>query len=269
MSNFGYFSREQDLIKDLAGAFITIVDGVADYPNINLRTLPMADTARGISPGAGSGIKFRFDFGQDFNVRFWGFLNHNITSGAARIKTYNDAFATPSGEAYFIPYRELDTKFYFKSWTPKRYWEIDFGHCTFNNSFLEMGKVVAGHNITFLSGNYSPGFGRGQRYSAIQNATEFNVIWSYVKQGPINRAGMRFSPAVVATLRTELLAFFHAMQGRGFPVVLIPDNSNSDEVYYMRSTVNILDWQEFYKRALLRGMSFSFEEDSRGRTQTA
>ncbi len=265
MSNIAYVSLEQDLVGALSDAAITIVTADADYPASNLKTQPMADSAR----GTGAGIKIRFDMGKNYNVRFWGYLNHNISSGNWVIRTYDDAYATPSGESYPVPHRALDTKFYYKSWTPKQYWEHDFTGCVLSEAYLEMGKMVAAHNPTFFSANYSPGFGRGTRYRSIHNITEFGVTWTYIKQGPIQKVRIRFDPAVVGVIKDELESFFTAISGGGYPCVLIPDNSGSTEIYYMRSVRDNMDWEEVYRRAMMTGLSLDFEEESRGKTQVS
>ena len=265
MSNLAYVTLAQDLIEDLADASISAVNEDADYPIANLKTQPMADTAR-VSGGA---EKIRFDLGANTRVRFWAYLNHNIASGDWTIKTYNDLFITPSGESRDVVYRALDTKSYHKSWTSKRYWEHDFSACTFNDAYLEIGKIVAALDPVFFTANYSPGFGRGIGYESIQNKTEFGVVWTYIKQGPINKVRVKFDPEIVRIIRDELETFFNAVCGRGYPCIIIPDNSGSAEVYYMRSKLDKMDWEEFYNRAVMYGLRLDFEEESRGQTQTA
>jgi len=263
MGNFTYVAHDDDLVKDLAASAITILTEDTDYPETKIQTIPMADTARATDPGAG--IKIRLDFGSNKNIAFWSILNHNIASGNPVVKTYNDAFSTPSGETKTMTYRALDV-YVNSAWAAaKRYYEIDLSACTFNDAFFEWGRVIAALAATTFTAGFSPGIERGYGHENIINVTSFGVAHTHVKQAKINYLTVRWDPHIKASVLTELLAFLDKSYGGAYPSIIIPD-STAAEMYYMRCQ-DLVNWGESDARAILSRCELRFKQLSRGKVQ--
>jgi len=262
--NLSYLATTQDLIEDLGAAAITLYTEDTDYPKANLQTQPMADTCRITTPW-----KIRLDFGAAINPRAWFFLNHNILGGNWTIKSYDAAWAAPH-QTRTVTYREFDTKYYYRDWDARQLWELNFSMCTRKDgaAYLELGKLMVGHNLNFFSRNYSPGMGRGRGHNVLHQETEFGVEWAYVKQGPINNFHFSFNPTIKETFLDEMIAFHDAVDGGGFPFVMVPDNDGSSEVYYMKAQ-DMIGWEEAFQRGLVRNLELDCREMSRGAVQTA
>ena len=266
MSNLAYFPLADDLIEDLDAAAIWIYDEDPAYPEEKIQNIPMADTARATIPSGG--VVVRLNFGENRIPRFWAFLNHNITAGNWIIRSYDDAFITPSGEEQTVIYRALDTKHYYANWTEKQYWEIDFCGCSFAESFWEMGKIVCGADITEFTKQFSPGIRRGLGFDNIHNETEFGVIWSYIKRANINYLGFSWNFNLRLPLLAELEDFLATTYGGAYPAIIIPDNTGRADLYYMKNQDEIR-WNEELTRAVIANCSIDFKELSRGKVQEA
>ena len=92
-----YVTLDDDLIHGLDPSAITITNADADYPASCLQTEEMSDTARGTPP-----TKIQIDLGSGKAAAFWAILNHNITAGDVVVRSYSDAFTTPTGESVTI-----------------------------------------------------------------------------------------------------------------------------------------------------------------------
>ena len=264
--NFSYVPLTADLIEDLDDANITLVTAVASYAGSVLKTIPMGTTARGTDPG--TGVKIKIDFGANVNPKFWGFLNHNITSGNPVIYPYNDAWITPSGESLTVVYRALDMKAYKAGggWSAgKRYFQIDLSACTFSQAFFEMGKLIAALDMTIFTYNFSPGISRGQGNRNIHNITPAGVEYTTLLQEGINYLGVRWDPDLKDPVLTEILTFIQATKGGGYPAVIIPNRAEA-ELFYMRNQ-DRTNWNEEAARALVSQCSLNFKELSRGKIQ--
>lgn len=266
MGNLSYVPLSADLIEDLDAANITIVTAVAGYPSSKLQNIPMGDTARGTDPGGG--IVIKIDFGINVRPKFIGILNHNITSGNVVVYSFNDVHITPSGETLIIPYRELDMKAYKpESWTPKRYFSLYFGGCTFSQAFLEIGKLVAALEIVTFSKGFSPGIPRAFDFKIIHNKTSAGVEYTHILNSGIDYIGFKWDPQLKSPLLDELLTFLRATYGGGYPCLIIPDNDKA-EFFYVRNQ-DRFDWNEEIARSIISQGYMNFEGLSRGRVQVA
>lgn len=262
-----YVPLTLDLVRDLASSAITIGNEDSDYPDTNIGTDSMADVARTTSIPAG-GCTIRLDFGSNVIPRFWGFLNHNVRKGNWTIKSYNDAYVTPSGESRVVTLRDLDARLYYRGWTAKRYWEVDFAGCRFKHSFgLELGKLVAAHDRVTFSGNFTPGVERGLAFRNVHNETEFGVRWTHIKQENINTLGLSWDPHIKDLVLDQLVEFIQATSGGAYPVIIIPD-MDLDEFYYMRNQ-DAMSWTERSARSIIARLQMKFIEESRGKVQAA
>lgn len=266
MSNLAYVPLTADLIEDLDDAKITLVTDVANYPGSELKSIPMGITARGTDPG--SGVKIKIDFGENVNPKFWGFLNHDITSGNPVIYSYNDAWITLSGESLTVTYRDLDMKAYKAGagWASgKRYWMVNLNACTFSQAFFELGKLVVALDITTFTYNISPGISRGRGSKNIHNITPMGIEYTHLLQEKINYFGIKWDPDLKETLLDELITFLDITHGGGYPSIIIPDN-NKAELFYMRNQ-DRTNWNEEAARSLISRCYMNFKELSRGKIQ--
>lgn len=265
MSNLAYFPLADDLIED---ATVLVVTEDADYPQEKIQNIPMADTARASDP-PGAIVRVRIDFGAAVNPRAWFFLNHNIVSGNWIIHRTNAAWASAENQA--VTYREYDTKFYGTTWgAASQYFEVEFpAACVYDpTTFWEMGKILCGVDITEFSKGFSPGINRGLGFDNIHNETEFGVIWSYIKRARIQYLGMRWDPHLRVPLLAELEDFIETTYGGAYPSVIIPDNDNRADLYYMKNA-DELRWKEEAARGIISSCKLDFKELSRGKIQTA
>jgi len=266
MGNLSYVPLTDDLIEDLDDADITLVTADANYPGSELKTIPMGTTARGTDPG--TGVKIKIDFGENVNPKFWGFLNHDITSGNLIVYPYNDAWITPSGESLTVTYRALDMKGYKAGggWSAgKRYFLVDLNGCTFSQAFFELGKLVVALDVTTFTHNFSPGVRRGRGNKNIHNVTPAGIEYTHLLQEKINYFGIKWDPDLKETLLDEIIAFIDITNGGGYPSIIIPDNSKT-ELFYMRNQ-DITDWNEEVARSMISQCFMNFKELSRGKGQ--
>lgn len=266
MSNLAYFPLTDDLIAD---ATVVVVTEDADYPQEKLQNIPMADTARASNPPAAI-VRVRIDFGAAVNPIVWFFLNHNIATGNWIIHRTNAAWASAENQA--VTYREWDTKFYGNRWAAaSQYFEVEFpAACTYKygDTFWEMGKIICGDDITEFSKGFSRGIRRGLGFDNIHNETESGVIWSHIKRANINYLGVSWDPDLRVPLLAELEDFIKTTYGGAYPSVIIPNNSEQVDLYYMKNK-DELRWNEEIARALISSCSIDFKELSRGQVQTA
>ena len=268
MSNLAYFPLDDDLIVD---ATLILETEDADYLATKLQNIPMADTARASDPPLNDVI-IKIDFGAGVIVspRTWFFLNHNIASGDWIIHRTDNAWN--SLEQQTVTYREWDTKFYAREWTAaSRYFMIEFPNTLvykFGDTFWEMGKLLCGAGITEFSKGFSRGIRRGLGFDNIHNETEFGVIWSHIKRANINYLGVSWDPDLRVPLLAELEDFIKTTYGGAYPSVIIPNNSEQADLYYMKNK-DELRWNEEIARALISSCSIDFKELSRGQVQTA
>jgi len=270
MSNLAYFPLDDDMIDD-DDTVITVETGtiIADYPLAKLENIPMADTTR-ITPDTGV-VELGIDLGvgNETNLIFWAFLNHNIESGDWIIHRTDAAWA--SAENQTVTYREWDTKFYGTAWADaSRYFMIEFPNTItykYGNTFWEMGKILCGTDITEFTRDFSPGIERGLGFENIHLETEFGVTWDYAKQENINYLGIRWDPNIKATLLDELLAFIRLTKGGAYPAIIIP-NKDETELYYMKNQ-DRLNWREEMARSIIRNCAMNFKEMSRGKVMSA
>lgn len=268
MSNLAYFPLADDLIED---ATVLVVTEDADYPQEKIQNIPMADTARATNP-PGAIVRVRIDFGVGVtaNPRAWFFLNHNILTGNWIIHRTNAAWASAENQA--VTFRRYDTKFYGTAWAAaSRYFEVEFpAACTYSpdDTFWEMGKILCGADITEFSKGFSPGIRRGLGFDNIHNETEFGVIWSYIKRARIQYLGISWDPHLRVPLLAELEDFIETTYGGAYPSVIIPDNVNRADLYYMKNT-DELRWNEEAARGIIASCKLDFKELSRGQVQTA
>ena len=275
MSNLAYFPLADDMIDD-DDTIITVETGTedTDYPLTKLENIPMADTAR-ITPDTGI-VELGIDLGAGnaANLIFWAFLNHNIADGDWIIHRTNNLWV--SDENKTVTHREWDTKFYggvlSTAWTaPSQYFRIEFPNTLtykYGNTFWEMGKILCGTCITEFSKGFSPGIRRGLGFDNIHNETEFGVIWSYIKRARIQYLGMSWDPHLRVPLLAELEDFIETTYGGAYPSVIIPDNSNRADLYYMKNQ-DELRWNEELTRAIIASCHLDFKELSRGQVQEA
>ena len=268
MAKFGYFPLTDDLV---AGATVTIITADADYPAAKLQNISMADTARASDPPAAI-VNVRIDLGAAVgakNLRAWFFLNHNISSGNWNVHRTNAAWA--SAESQVITYRDLDAWRLCNSWgAASRYWRVEFpAACVYKGTgaFWEMGKIIAGLDITKFSFNFKPGLNRGYAFEVIHNVTEYGVEWAHLKQEGVEYISLDWRAVIAApaTMLAEIKAFVYATKGGMYPCVLLPD-PDTDEVYYMRN-VDRINWREVSVRALLENCRMDFKEEARGKVQ--
>lgn len=265
MANLAYFPLTNDLIE---GATVLVVTEDGDYPQENIQNIPMADTARATEDTTPPGniVRVRIDFGAAVgavNPRAWFFLNHNIAGGNWEIHRTNAAWA--SAEQQNVTYREFDTKFYGATWAAaSQYFEVIFpAACTYKDAFWEMGKIIAGLDMTEFSRDFSPGIERGLGFRNVHLETEYGVTWDYVKQENINYLGFKWDPDIKLTLLDELLAFIRLTKGGAYPSVIIP-NKDKAELYYMKNQ-DRLNWREEMARSIIRKCVMNFVEMSRGK----
>jgi len=265
MTNLTYFTLADDLIEALAASAITITGPIADYPASNIRTIEMGETARGAIGG-----KIQITFPAGVSPRFWALLNHNIYAGDVTIRTYTTAFdssggPTPSGESRVIPWRALDMKSYFAApMSAQRYWEIDFNGCYCNDSFLEIGKVVAGLGIHTFLDDFSD-LQTGVDYRNIYNETQGGVCYAHKLEQRRRNFSLSWNASLVAHAIPDILELLEFTRGGAYPFILIPNNDTVD-LYYVRSS-DSASWKEQYARAFLTGLTLEFRELSRGRIQ--
>jgi len=267
MKNLTYFTLTDDLIEPLAAADITITGAIADYPASNIRTIEMGETARGAIGG-----KIQITFGAGVNPRFWALLNTNLRAGDVTIRTYTTDFLssggpTPSGESRVIPWRALDMKSYFAiPMSAQRYWEIDFNgcYCNIGDSFLEVGKVVAGLGVHTFLDDFS-NFQTGVDYRNIYNETQGGVCYAHKLEQRRRSFSLSWNASLVAHAIPDILELLEYTRGGAYPFVLIPNNDAVD-LYYVRSA-DRTSWTEQYARAFLTGLMLEFRELSRGRIQ--
>ena len=271
MSNLAYFPLADDLI---AGATVTVITEDVDYPQEKLQNIPMADTARATEdtspPGNIVQVQITFDVAK--NPRAWFFLNHNILGGDWTIYS-SDGPAGPWGiiQSQTVTHRRYDTKFYGTEWlAPSRWFVVEFpAACTYSpEDFWEMGKILCGNDITEFSKGFSPGIERGLGFDNIHNETEFGVIWSYIKRARIQYLGMSWDPHLRVPVLAELEDFIETTYGGAYPSVIIPDNVNRADLYYMKNK-DELRWNEEAARGLIASCKLDFKEMSRGQVQTA
>ena len=270
MSNLAYFPLADDLI---AGATVLVVTEDGDYPQEKLQNIPMADTARATDDTTppGSIVRVRIDFGVGVTVnpRAWFFLNHNILSGNWIIHRTDNAWASAENQA--VTFRRYDTKFYGTAWAlASRYFEVEFpAACTYSpEDFWEMGKILCGTDITEFSKGFSPGIPRRLGFDNIHNETEFGVIWSYIKRARIQYLAVSWDPHLRVPLLAELEDFIETTYGGAYPSVIIPDNVNRADLYYMKNA-DELRWKEEAARGIIASCKLDFKELSRGQVQTA
>ena len=268
MSNLAYFPLADDLI---AGATVVVVTEDVDYPQEKLQNIPMADTARATEDTTPPGniVRVRITFDVAKNPRVWFFLNHNILSGNWIIRSTTNAWVEIQQQ--IVTFRRYDTKFYGTAWTlASRYFEVEFpAALTYSpEDIWEMGKIICGTDITEFSKGFSPGIRRGLCFDNIHNETEFGVIWSYIKRARIQYLGMSWDPHLRVPLLAELEDFIETTYGGAYPSVIIPDNSNRADLYYMKNA-DELRWNEEAARGLIASCKLDFKELSRGQVQTA
>ena len=267
MSNLAYFPLADDLI---AGATVLVVTEDGDYPQEKLQNIPMADTARATEDTTPPGniVEVRITFDVAVNPRAWFFLNHNILSGNWIIHRTNAAWASAENQA--VTFRRYDTKFYGAAWAaPSQWFVVEFpAACTYRDDFWEMGKILCGVDITEFSKGFSPGIRRGFGFDNIHNETEFGVIWSYIKRACIQYLGISWDPHLRVPLLAELEDFIETTFGGAYPSVIIPDNVNRADLYYMKNA-DELRWNEEAARGVIASCKLDFKELSRGQVQTA
>ena len=267
MTNLTYFTLTDDLIEALAVSAITITGPLTDYPASNIRTVEMGEVARGAVGG-----KIQITFPTGVSPRFWALLNTNLRAGDVTIRTYTTDFLssggpTPSGESRVIPFRNLDMKSYFAvPMSAQRYWEIDFNgcYCNVGDSFLEVGKIVAGLGIHTFLGDYSD-FQSGVDYRNIYNETQGGVCYAHKLEQRRRNFSLSWNASSVAHAIPEILELLEFTRGGAYPFILIPNNDAVD-LYYVRSS-DSASWKEQYARAFLTGLTLNFRELSRGRIQ--
>jgi len=270
MSNLAYFPLADDLIDD-DDTLITVETGtiIADYPLTKLQNIPMADTTR-ITP-AGGIVKLGFDLGAGNSaiLKFWAFLNHNIEGGNWLVASYTNNTYNVVVESHPVSYRAYDAKLSHNFTVPSQFWGVTFpAGCSYPGTFWEMGKILSGTGITEFSKGFSPGIRRGLGFDNIHNETEFGVIWSHIKRANINYLGVSWDPDLRVPLLAELEDFISTTYGGAYPSVIIPNNSERADLYYVKNK-DELRWNEEIARALISGCSIDFKELSRGQVQTA
>jgi len=272
MAKFSYFPLTDDHISP-STTTVVVVTADADYPAEKLQNIPMADTARAPDP-PGAIVRVRIDLGAAVgakNLRAWFFLNHNIYSGNWIIHRTNAAWASAENQA--VTFRDLDTWRFCNSWgAASRYWEVEFpAACVYKGTgaFWEMGKIIAGLDITSFSFNFKPGLDRGYAFEVIHNVTELGVEWTHLKQEGVEYIGLNWRSVIAppATMLTEIKDFIYATSGGMYPCVILPMNARDEtELYYMRN-VDRVNWRESYVRALLENCRMDFKEEARGKVQ--
>ncbi len=264
MTKLTYFPLADDLIEPLAAADITITGPNADYPAANARTIEMGETARGTLGG-----KIQITFPAGVSPRFWAILNHNLYAGDVTLRSYADAFTTSGGptllQSWIIPFRELDMKTYLTgAIIAARYWELDFNGCYCLDSFLEVGKVVAGLSVHTFLNDFSD-FQTGVDYRNIYNETQGGVCYSHKLEKRRRVFSLSWNASKVTEAIPDILELLEFTRGGAYPFILIPNNDAVD-LYYVRSS-DSTSWREQSARAFLTGLTLNFRELSRGRIQ--
>jgi len=270
VAKFSYFPLTDDHISP-STTTVTVVTADADYPASKLQNISMADTARAPDP-PGAIVRVRIDLGAVVgakNLRAWFFLNHNISSGNWNVHRTNAAWA--SAESQVITYRDLDAWRLCNSWgAASQYWEVEFpAICVYKGTgaFWEIGKIIAGLDITRFSFGHTPGLDRGYAFEVIHNVTEYGVEWTHLKQEGVESLGLNWRPVIESpsTMLAEIKGFIYATSGGMYPCVILP-NPDTAELYYMRN-VDRINWRESYVRALLENCRMDFKEEARGKVQ--
>lgn len=271
MAKFAYFPLTSDLVSP-STTTVVIVTADADYPAAKLQNISMADTARAPDPPAAI-VNVRIDLGAAVgakNLRAWFFLNHNIFSGNWIIHRTNAGWA--SAENQIVTFRDLDAWRLCNSWgAASRYWRVEFpAACVYKGTgaFFEMGKVMAGLDITEFTFGHTPGLDRGYAFEVIHNVTEYGVEWTHLKQNGVESLGLNWRPVIESpsTMLAEIKDFIYATSGGMYPCAILP-NPDTAELYYMRN-VDRINWRESYVRALLENCRMDFKEEARGKVQT-
>jgi hypothetical protein len=259
-TKLSYFTLSDDVIGPLVDASVVMVNAVTGYPGSKVKTIEMADTARGTATA-----KLQFTLTSPVAAKFWAILNHNITAGDPIIRAYTDAgFTTPSGDTITAPFRVGDIKAYAPSMTPQMYWEVDTSGCSFSDSFFEVGKVVAGTGVHTFANDYSS-FRRGLSYRNILNETIGGTAYAHRIGARRFSFDLAWNASKVAPALTEILALLELTCGGAYPFLLIPDN-DAAEFYYVRAS-DAAAWQESAARAYLSGLDLKAVELSRGKIQ--
>ena len=261
MTNLTYFPLADDLIGGLAAGAVTILNPDSDYPAARIQTEEMADVARGGHP-----TKVRIDFGTNRKLVFWASLNMNNTGGGPIVRSFDDSgYTTPSGDLLQLGPRLLDAKGYSAAMNSRRYWEVDYSTCAPNQTFQEVGKIVAGLAVrTFAQGHTS--FKRAARYKNLYNDTPGGTRYAVRLEDRRNALTFSWDASQVDPVVAEVLELLDLTHGGASPLVVIPDN-DEDEFYYVRANDQLSAWAESYRRSYLQGMNLTFEELARGRIQ--
>lgn len=274
MAKFGYFPLTNDLISPTPNTTtVTVVAADADYPAAKLQNISMADTARAPDPPAAI-VRVQIDLGAAVgakNPRAWFFLNHNIASNDWKIWRCTNAGFAHSAESQNVTYRDLDTWHYGPSWTAaSQWWEVEFPvGCVYKGTgaFWEMGKIIAGLDITEFSFNFKPGLDRGRAFEVLHNITELGAEWTHLKQDGVEYLGINWRAVIdpPTNILIQIKGFIDATKGGMYPCVILP-NPDTAELYYMRNADRI-NWREVSVRTLLENCRMDFKEEARGKVQ--
>lgn len=263
MANMAYLALVDDWVGALSAGAVTAVTEDADYPIANIRTIPAGDTARvtGASP------KIRIDFGVNRAPGAIAFLNHNISAGDWLVRSYDDAYSTPSGESAAVAFREFDAILQKSDWSSRRYWEADFNGCTFKDSgFLEIGKMAAAASLTTFCRNFAPELSRSIAYNNSTNQTPYGIRYTHIKNSNVNKFQFRWNSHLRDVILPELQLFMRKNYGGAYPVIVLPSSAEAD-VYYLNAD-DEASWSErWYGRRWISDFILAFVEQSRGKVQ--
>ena len=174
-------------------------------------------------------------------------------------------------EQQTVTYRDLDAWILCNSWAAaSQYFLVEFPNaCVYKGTgaFLEIGKIIAGLDITRFSFGFKPGLDRGYAFEIIHNVTEYGIEWTHLKQEGVEYLSLDWRTVIKppATMLAEIKGFIYATSGGMYPCVILPDPDTA-ELYYMRN-VDRINWRESYVRALLENCRMDFKEEARGKVQ--
>lgn len=255
---------QNDWIKDLVTASITITSIDSNYPDTNLANENVALATRTTAKVA---IKLQIDLGSAKQPQIFAILNHNFSGGTYDINSYTAAdYATGKTAVEANKAVRLLDMYHRESAAPtaRQYWEWDFTNCTSADTYFEIGRAMIFSDRTALT--YAEDFtrGRGYGYRNIINETAFGTRWAYKLAEKRERFELTWGTRLSTTVVTELRTLYEAVYGDAHPFLFLPDITGTDCYYGYLEQAELM-YQEMYGTTHTGGITMRFIEAVRGK----
>lgn len=254
-----------DYVKalDAAGLSITSEDS-ANYPVTNLQNENVALCAR---TTAKVGIKIRVTLAAAASVQVLALLNHNLSGGTFDVYSYTASDFTTGQVAVAsgVSVRALDVYSRAASAPAARlYWEVDLTNATSEDSYFEVGRLMAYDDWTALTETQDAEKPRGLGYINIINETPYGVRWVHKLAENRERWLLTWDRRLGAYLPSELRALFAAVNGNAHPFLFVPSTAAA-ACYCVYIEAVELEWSDVHGTALAEGAKLPLIEAVRGK----